>query len=1003
MPSHAKRCKGLLKPTLECVAALALLVMLQGCGGSENQNPAGQGQQQSPQPADGVGDNTDRATPEATPQPDATPAETVAPARPDLPIDGSLDADGIELLWAAWGDKDRTRVVDVTEIVAHSIKDNGSATSHLAANYDRVGDPNPGQSKWLTVALRTPNGVAVAGLLQDSILYTRTPPQRIDPYKADGAWKPEETQRANSHLATLGARPGTDLLWVRWGNDGRWPGWGDAYEPVANMLRAEGRIYNKPANMGIARPNNTRGKTLRFLMAVDGQPVGGFFRHDSYLAVAQDSALADAPEFLKPGALGFDLPFATAALEDITNAAAYTIGDDGALFALNADATTLVRLDPETLEVTAKAAGPGPLAHAALAISPDGRQIAIAGTTQGFDPFRREPSEGRSRLARFHARTLQPLGRPVETRGDIRTIAFLQTPEHATRLLALHGSGDGALLLLDADTGAILSTTETRDAKDNLLAHPSAQRVYLPTRGEFTGYWYAAPSQPNNQPLALNNRLDAQLPGKRWTLLGVGSHALSDEGALVRLSNNTQRPIVPARPADVEPKALANTAAALHEPLGLLVLAHDNLTSSTLAAYRWPTLERLGQANFHGTLADLRLSADGQHAWARWTAPTSVVTQEGQPGPTPRLVRLDLAGLLGGVTLGAQPITPTDDPDPAVLRRLPLRSDIAALALSPDHASLYALDAALGIVYRLDPQTLDIKATSPVLPFGTHGLAYDPAAGRPVVSVAPLPFRSNQSGEESGHLVALDATTLTPVGESIALSKDPYALAITQGGLAIITGGSNQSTEVLAIDLATGQTVATHRGLRQASDTAISHAYGATLVLTSTNDVSPASINAFALSRQDDSTQPAFEPIRFEGSRGDGAGGTVWTTTDGLHAATQRGAIYAITPGTDAPGIARVSGTESISPITAMAGAQGRLCLARIDGTLVLVEATTAPQFTPLGQTLFDGVLTDFTLDPTRARLYAIHRPAARADRFARFDQTLPADIIAIDLNTIGW
>jgi|GEM_PF-3770645 len=238
----------------------------------------------------------------------------------------------------------------------------------------------------------------------------------------------------------------------------------------------------------------------------------------------------------------------------------------------------------------------------------------------------------------------------------------------------------------------------------------------------------------------------------------------------------------------------------------------------------------------------------------------------------------------------------------------------------------------------------------------------------------------------------LDPGTRELVGTPIDLDFDPYGLAVTGDGRALVSGGSNQSTDVLVIELDDGTVLGRQRGLYQG--TSITLAANGSLMMTSTSGLSPASVGGFVL---DTGAEPGELPdVRVEGEGAhEGAGGAIWTALDGRFAAARGGGVYEVR---GVRGRQQIIYAGKVAPITGIASAAGRLLIAHHDGTLIAYEARG---LRPRSQVLIDGTLSDLVTDQRGEHLFAIHRPGGKADRFGRMESGRLADIVVIDTGAL--
>ncbi|MFI4880947.1 MAG: hypothetical protein ACIAQU_00005 [Phycisphaerales bacterium JB064] len=940
---------------------------LAGCGESGSDAPA----------TDGSAGTTgaEAATEPATPDTAASDASTEAAAEepepvylPDLPTEGEIQAEGFDVLWAAWGDNERQKIVDVTEFVRTTLREHGYVTSTLDANYNEVGgDPMPGMAKWLTFALKTPSGVIVGGVQSDSHIRLRSPQEMIVPYKSEG-WKEEEANRANELLVHGSEAAPTGLVWARWGNDGRWAGWGDAYEPVARQVEDEGRIYNKRANMGIPRPNATRGKTLRILAAVDGQPITGHLRDSSYLILRPTEEQAAAPQFVAFGPAGQGMPHVTAMLTDV-EVARYLVAPDGrSLFVLPSSGDQVLKVDGETFEVLATLDG-FDAAYQDMTLSIDGSALYLGGP-QEPDKLGREQKDGRGWLAEIDPQTLEMRGQPRTVRCDIVRLGAMADG----RVVALHGGRRGETVVIDPKSGVDLKTHSTWGSPGAIMFHPDGERVYLTNNSQMDCRWYGGPGVSEGGFLSLNKPAGAVTisRGEAW-LLDDGRHVLSTQGQLVALSNGAQDHHYGLK--SLEP----TSGGVISETLGTLTLS----VSGMVRVYSWPGMEPLGQSPAQGQLGDLRLRADGTSAWAMWM-PNATVERGGISGDrTAQLVVLDLEAMTPeGHAAFEGEITPEEDGNEAIAVRLPLRTHLRSLMLSRDGDALYALDVINGQALRLDPESLEVVQRSEALPFGAWQLAMSQDDRTLVVSVAPTAFDSNKENE-GGSIIRLDPNTLEPMGEAMPVEIDPYDMVVA-GNHVFISGGSNQSTEMHQLDLSQGMVTAKLAGIYQRSPLELSPD-GSLLILT-TNGISPSSANTVPV--PDSKGLP--ERIGSNTVWGEGSGGEIWVADNGAIVVMQGGAVYkADTRGNTLDYVGK------LDALTGMAGSSANFFVARGGDAIVRYDSNLRA----ISSLLLSGVFTDLAFDLRRNRLYAIHRPAAKAEGGGRLEPDDTCDIVAIDLS----
>ncbi len=953
------------------LSAISAGLWLVGCGSE-------QGESAPPPDTSSAGEVATSAEVEPVTEPPVEPAEPAEPIRPNLPEGEPLRAEGMELLWAAWGDKELERVVDSTELARTILRDRGNVTASLWRQYDsEVGDPDPGVAKWLTFAMRTPGGVVRGGLHDNSVVYVEVPVELVPPFREQGVWKPDEAARANELLVGTSAATPPGVVWSRWGNDGGRGGWGDAHGPISEQIAQESRIYNKRSNLGIPRPNRMRSKTLRFLASFGGQPLAGHLRQDSYLDLAPSPEEVSEPEYMTFGPAGPGLPQAVALLEGVSAVADYEpVADGSAVLVLDGDGSRVLRVVGETLEVEATLEGLEPI-YADLAVGLDG-QAYVGGPVDGFDRSR-QPSDGRGKVLAFDPASMSTNGAPIGVRCDVARLGVIE----GGRFVALHGSGNGSLMLLDASSGVMLAEESTWGQPDAMMVHADGRRVYLTDNNHLTCRWFREDAiDSGGRMFDAVDFVAGQVRVKgAAALLSDGEHVLSTSGSLVRLSNSAQRHLLGV--AELQ----ANSGGVISETLGALVLAVDG----GLQPYAWPTLQPLPESRIKGQLTDLRLAPGGTFAWARWLPDA----QFGRDGPTGAsdslLVRIDLAALLPDDFEAPVLDVVSDDADATIDRRLPLRTDLASLLTHPNGSALFVLDVANGYVLKLDPETLDVVLTSERLPFGARQLAVDPRGERLFVSVAPMVFGSN-TDRENGALVALDPETLAVLGTPINFRFDPFGLAVSGDGRAFVSGGSNQWTDLLVLSLDTGTELGRKGGLRQG--TSIALAAGDSLLLTSTSGLSPASVAGVAI---DTSAKPSELPqIRVENERAhEGAGGAIWATPDGRFAAARGGAVYEVKGVRGRQQIEYAGKVETVSGLTSAAGL---LIIAHEDGTLIAYESRGVR---PRSQVLVKGVLSDLVVDQRGQRLFAIHRPDGGLDRSGRSEGGGLADVVSIDLGVL--
>ncbi len=938
-----------------------------GCGGPTTEPPAPPAQTGDPAPQE------EPAIEEPAVEEPAAPAGPVVRFDTDAP----LTAEGVEVLWAAWGNRECTRAVEVTDIVREHAAAAGSITSNNPALVAAMGDPLPGEKEWLTVLLKTPAGSARVGMF-DSILYLTIQPGLISPSGSGKAWTQAEADRANAMLVD-GAETG--VVWARWGNDGKGAGWSDAQTPIQAQFDADGTLFNRPTGMpDVRKPNNYRAKTLRLLLAIDGQPVGLHLRGGSYVALRPTEEMLAEPAAFDVGPGGFDAPYVTAHLEGVDDVITYLASADGShLFVLAGDGSQLLKVDAATFEVVGEIEGLAP-GYVAMALTPGGDRLYIGGPTNGFDR-NRESSQLRGVLVAVEPESFRVLGSPVQVRCDIKTLAVMGDGN----LIALNGSGDSMSFLgvIDPKSGVVLGQSSVRGVDDDYQLHPDGERLYIGHGKGLQCRWFDPALEPGQAHEGIEYAAGTVSCRGRFTFIDDTRYLIGHAGTLVRLSQNLQRHYLGVRALP------ENSGGAASRELGaLFVCVQDGMR-----VLAWPSLEPAGEVMGRGVLADMRLGPDGRTAYARWMRGATIGGLRGPGGDTTAaLVAIDLASLTppGLVADGAlpRPIAPEGD---AIVARLPLGTDISGLVMPQDGGTLYALDAAEGRVLRIDPLTLEIGATSGPLPSSSNEIAVD-ATGRWVaVSAAPTLFRSNKD-HESGTIVRLDPETLGQIGDPIVLQHDIREIALDTLGRLYASGGSNQSTSVFQLDAGSGAEIGARGSYQGAS---ICVAPDASALYMSTRGLSPASLAGVRL----DPRRPLdreSEQLAIEIQKDTQAGNKIWITTDGRYIAAMGGGVYRVPTGREPPNIL---GLGSLEQICGAAGA-GRVLFA-CDHTNTLT-AYELPSLKPTGQLLLDGTLTDMCYDPATKRLYGVLRPGGKFEGFERFAGEILGDIVAIDTTALG-
>ncbi|MFI4861378.1 MAG: hypothetical protein ACIAXF_11920 [Phycisphaerales bacterium JB063] len=968
------------------VVLAIVLVWVQGCGGGSDTTEAPE--------AESVGAVTDtvRAGRESGSDPssddagsraveddvDPAPEAVALPFAPGTEVVG----EGFTLRWASWQTEDGSRSSDVTPYVRELIASGGRVPFDRAGFSGFAGDPAPGVNKWLVMVVDTPSRSLRIALHEDSSVYFTIPPGRFAPHGSGASWTDAETRRAAEMLGPEGYA-GVGVVWARWGNDGRGGGWADATMPAAEQVAQTPMLINKTHDFGVPARSRHRRKTLRVLLSIDGQPLDLHLRFYSRIILEPTPAELIPPfsELPGPGPVveedaGPDYIVAEAP-PDVAVSRFVVSSDGSVVYALDAEQRSVMKLDGRTLDVI-DAFDNLPEGMVALALSRDERTLYLAGPVNGFDRSR-DDAELRGQFVQVETETMSPVGRRVQVRADIRELFVA----HDGNLLVLNGSGDSNsfVAVLDPDTGAILGKNNWADPGAAYAMHPDGQRMYNGNSNRVELRWF----DPDNEPgvtwnFAAHDSVGDSARGG-FVLMGGGSHLLARDGSLLRISNHHPRGLLGI--AQVAP----NAGGAIAPEAGLMVVS----VAGGLQRYRWPAMTPLGETFYDGVIDALVGAPTGTMAYG-WRKTEAGIDRFGrtQGDASGTLVAIDLARLVpdGFEPEPAEP-EPMDDAGENIAQRLPLRTEVGALLLSPDRATLFALDTAGGRVLRLDAQTLEIQAASAPLPAGSHRLALNVEGELLAVVASPSGFHGNKD-REAATVVFLDPQTLEPSGRAADSPLDAYDIAFDHTGGLILSGGSNQHTRVIRIDPDTGRNEEiTHAYMR----TALRASPDGTLIFTATNGLSPSSMGAFAVGRDG---QPAGLG-RDNYQRGESPhGGDMWVTGDGRHVASLPGGVFEIDRTREGY---RVRGIGALNePLTGAAGHGAVLLAANRDNTLA---AYRLPGLQPIGQALFDGLLEHLCYDPASKRLYAVYYPDRKMGGHPEYQGPARGDIVSIDVGDL--
>ena len=920
----------------------------------------------------GCGESSEEQSPSAPDSPDVeVQVEPAAPTRPTLQfaIDQPVTAEGFGLEWAVWGDKACTQVVDATEFVQHALTTTGLLASKAKELNAAIGDPRPGQVKWLTAALRTPTGTMLIGLTDSSRVYLTTPAAWLSPWDSKGNWPDAEIVRANELLAS-GPRSDINIVWTRWGSDGKTGGWITANEAVDAQLADGGTVFNRPQNMKVAkRPNKHKSETLRLLMAIGGQPVGVHLRGNSYISTTPLNAEIVRPETMRTGPGGIRAPYITSILEGVGDAKIALPAGDGQHIYLRDAGTRLLKVDCTSLAITNEINNIDRI-YGAMALSPDGRTLYLGGPTNGFDKNRAR-ADSRGMLAQVDLEQFT-LGQAKVVRCDIKSL----TDTGKGNLIAINGSGGSGryLEMIDPASGVMAGERGIDSLDQSVVLHPDGQRLYLNDDGRITCLMLDSFTDPRANRAANSDSAGAVRVRGHFTFINDAQYIVTHEGALARLSNNYHRAFLGIA------KLPQNSGAVLSRDLGLLVVAIQD----GIQVLSWPSLKPLGEFPNQGVLVDLSLDSSGRIMCARWM-PKGSLRKTRPPASEPaKLVSFDLEELTpAGYTPEPTDIIAHDDAHDAIVRRLPLQTDIAGLVMPFDGKSLYALDAAGGEVLRLDTATLDVVARSAPLPYSTNEIAVDRYGKWLAVASTPAPYDTNKENA-GGVVLVLDPETLA-VNLKIDVPVDPLELAVSSGGRLYVASGSNQWTQIIEYDIATGVELGQHGSYMGAS---ICVGPIGKALFISTRRLSPGSVEGLQIT---DSLSDA-KGIK-EGPLNDVPGGTqIWISSDGNYIASMMGSVF------------RVPGRTGSGELTGL-GSVDEICGGASDGRLLItcdalnrLTLYKLPSLKPTRQILLDGTLTELCYDANSQRLYGALRPGGKYEGHEQFSGALLGDVVTIDL-----
>jgi len=970
------------------VASLLVLCLLlcvsAGCGGgSDAQDPAEGTSVVNPSSHGTAATNDPASGPEGSLQPPAPATQPAPPATPAFDVATPLVGEGYTLRWASWQTEDGARSTDVSAYIRELMEEQGRVLWDPDTFNAFAGDPAPGEEKWLVMVVDTPTRVLRIALQDHSNVYFTVPPNRSAPHGSGEQWGENERTRAEEMLGPDGFE-GVGVVWARWGNDGRGGGWADATAPVSQQLDESPRIVNKTHNIGVPARSRHRRKTLRMLLSVDGQPLDLHFRLYSHIVfeptpeqLAQPVVRlpGPAPELEPEPEVGADYIVAEAP-PDVSVTRIVVSADGSVVYALDPEQRSVMKLDGRTLEVL-DAFDNLPEGVHALALSRDGETLYLGGPVNGFDRGRSE-ADFRGQIVQVQTQTMSPVGRNRQVRVDIRELFVA----HDGNLLALNGSGNSNsfVAVIDPRSGAILGKNDWADPGAAYALHPDGQRLYNSNSNRTELRWL----DPDNEPGVTWNfaARDHVGDGARgpFALMDAGRHMLVRDGSLLRVSNHHPRGLLGI--AQLAP----NAGGAIARDAGIMAVS----VGGGMQLFSWPGLTPLGET-FHDGVVDGLIGAPVGTLAYGWHRPRGELDRFGRTGGggAGTLVAIDLAR---AVPEGFEPepseVAPIDDEDENIAQRLPLRTEVGALLLSPNRDALYTLDTAGGVVHRLDAQTLEVLATSEALPAGTHRMALNITGDLLAVAAAPSGFHSNKD-REAGTLLFLDPVTLRPRGRAVPSPVDPCDIAFDHTGGLIVSGGSNQSTHILRIDPNSRQDEEISRSYM---GTAVCITPDGTLLFTATNGLSPASMEARHIER--DGTATALPRDQYD--RGDSPHGSdMWTTGDGRFTITAPGGVF---ESRFSRKTAHIRGIGSLEPLTGAAGHGTLLLVADRTNTL---GAYRLPGLQPMGQALFDGLLEHLCYDPAARRLYAVFYPGRRMGGHAAYQGPVRGDIVVIDIATL--
>lgn len=200
--------------------------------------------------------------------------------------------------------------------------------------------------------------------------------------------------------------------------------------------------------------------------------------------------------------------------------------------------------------------------------------------------------------------------------------------------------------------------------------------------------------------------------------------------------------------------------------------------------------------------------ADGSTVWmAPVTFAVRLGLGEDRPPPTPE----------AGRPSGSKPATPDEDeppdpPAPPAISNVPLAvpaaptisiqmgftSAFGGLALSPDGTFLYALDLSEALLYKLDPDTLAIKAKLDVAS-SSNAMSLTPD-GKTIYIVGSDASHSRTPGQPVGLIQVISTDQLKPVA-SMSTQASLFDVVATDRGLLVASVGRVGDQQMTVIDV----------------------------------------------------------------------------------------------------------------------------------------------------------------------------------------------------------